>query len=84
MSRHYRDEFFISVLPFGEVPSTKHVRGSNFVHIGVAKGTNKDQSIVFCALDNLVKGSAGQAVQNANLVLSLEETHSLQSSPIFP
>ena len=84
LSRHYRDEFFILVLPFGEVPSTKHVRGSNFVHIGVAKGTKKDQSIVFCALDNLVKGSAGQAVQNANLVLSLEETHSLQSSPIFP
>ncbi len=84
LSRHYRDEFFISVLPFGEVPSTKHVRGSNFVHIGVANGTKKDQSIVFCALDNLVKGSAGQAVQNANLVLNLEEKHSLQSSPIFP
>ena len=84
LSRHYRDEFFISVLPFGEVPSTKHVRGSNFVHIGVADGTKKDQTIVFCALDNLVKGSAGQAVQNANLVLNLEEQHSLQSSPIFP
>ncbi len=84
LSRHYRNEFFISVLPFGEVPSTKHVRGSNFVHIGVANGTKKDQSIVFCALDNLVKGSAGQAVQNANLVLNLEEKHSLQSSPIFP
>ena len=84
LSRHYRDEFFISVLPFGEVPSTKHVRGSNFVHIGVVNGTKKDQSIVFCALDNLVKGSAGQAVQNANLVLNLEEKHSLQSSPIFP
>ena len=84
LSRHYRDEFFISVLPFGKVPSTKHVRGSNFVHIGVANGTKKDQSIVFCALDNLVKGSAGQAVQNANLVLNLEEKHSLQSSPIFP
>ena len=84
LSRHYRDEFFISVLPFGEVPSTKHVRGSNFVHIGVADGTKQDQTIVFCALDNLVKGSAGQAVQNANLVLNLEEQHSLQSSPIFP
>ncbi len=54
------------------------------MHIGVANGTKKDQSIVFCALDNLVKGSAGQAVQNANLVLNLEEKHSLQSSPIFP
>ena len=84
LSRHYRDEFFISVLPFGEVPSTKHVRGSNFVHIGVADGTKKDQTIVFCALDNLVKGSAGQAIQNANLVPNLEEQHSLQSSPIFP
>ena len=78
------NEYFISVLPLGDIPSTKHVRGSNFVHIGVADGTKENQAIIFCVLDNLVKGSAGQAIQKANIILNIEETHSLMSGPIFP
>ena len=82
--RQYSNEYFISVLPLGDIPSTKHVRGSNFVHIGVADGTKENQVIIFCVLDNLVKGSAGQAIQNANILLNIEENHSLKSGPIFP
>ena len=84
LTKHYESEYFIYVLPFGEAPSTKHIRGSNFCHIGVIKGTKGNQTILFCAIDNLVKGSAGQALQNANLVLNIDEQHALKAGPIFP
>ncbi|QPM89856.1 N-acetyl-gamma-glutamyl-phosphate reductase [Pseudooceanicola algae] len=80
----YADEPFISVLPFGETPSTHHVRGSNFVHIGVAGDRIPGRAIVVTALDNLCKGSSGQAIQNANLMLGLPETEGLMGVPLFP
>lgn len=80
----YRDEPFIEVLPFGEVPSTRHVRGSNFCHIGVVADRRAGRVIVIAALDNLTKGSSGQALQNANLMLSLPETTGLMLAPVFP
>jgi N-acetyl-gamma-glutamyl-phosphate reductase len=80
----YRDEPFISVLPFGETPSTHHVRGSNFVHIGVVADRIPGRVIVVAALDNLCKGSSGQALQNANLMLGEEETAGLMLAPCFP
>jgi len=83
-AKAYADEPFIELLPFGEAPSTHHVRGSNFCHIGVAKDRIDGRAIVFAALDNLTKGSSGQALQNANLMLGEEETCGLMMAPLFP
>lgn len=80
----YANEPFIEVLPFGEVPSTRHVRGSNFCHIGVAADRLPGRAIVVGALDNLTKGSSGQALQNANLMLGIEEVRGLMMAPLFP
>ncbi len=80
----YSNEPFVVVLPFGEAPATRHVRGSNYCHIGVAADRKSGRAIVFSALDNLTKGSSGQALQNANLMLGLDETTGLQLAPLFP
>ena len=80
----YADEPFVVVLPMGETPSTRHVRGSNFCHIGVVDDRRTGRAIVIAALDNLTKGSSGQALQNANLMLSLPETEGLLLAPVFP
>jgi len=80
----YRDEPFVHMLPFGEMPSTHHVRGSNLCLIGVSDDRIEGRAIIVAALDNLTKGSSGQAVQNANLMLGLEETTGLGMVPLFP
>jgi len=84
MEKSYSTEPFLVTLPFGELPSTRHVRGSNFCHIGVAGDRIPGRTIVVAALDNLTKGSSGQAMQNANLMLGLEETTGLMLAPVFP
>lgn len=84
LAKAYGDEPFIEVLPFGQTPSTKHVRGSNFCHIGVVADRIEGRAIVIAALDNLTKGSSGQALQNANLMLGLDETTGLMLAPVFP
>ncbi len=80
----YADEVFIQVLPFGDTPSTHDVRGSNFCHIGVTGDRIPGRAIIVAALDNLTKGSSGQALQNANLMLNLLETQGLMLAPVFP
>ncbi|WP_425045497.1 N-acetyl-gamma-glutamyl-phosphate reductase [Primorskyibacter sp. S87] len=80
----YEKEPFIEMLPFGEAPSTHHVRGSNFCHIGVTADRIERRAIVVGALDNLTKGSSGQALQNANLMLGEAETTGLMMPPLFP
>ncbi len=80
----YCDEPFVEVLPFGEAPSTRHIRGSNFCHVGVVADRIEGRAIVVAALDNLTKGSSGQALQNANLMLGIEETEGLMMAPLFP
>jgi N-acetyl-gamma-glutamyl-phosphate reductase len=84
LQKAYSDEPFIEVLPMGEAPSTRHIRGSNFCHIGVVADRVEGRVIVVAALDNLTKGSSGQALQNANLMLGLEETEGLMMAPLFP
>jgi N-acetyl-gamma-glutamyl-phosphate reductase len=84
LSETYANEPFLVVLPFGEAPATRHVRGSNYVHVGVVADRRRGRSIVFSALDNLAKGSSGQALQNANLMLGLPETMGLEAPPLFP
>ncbi len=80
----YAGEPFMVVLPFGEAPATRHVRGSNFVHLGVIPDRRPGWVMVFSTLDNLTKGSSGQALQNANLLLGLPETEGLMAAPLFP
>ena len=80
----YADEPFIEVLPMGQHPSIKHIRASNFCHIGVVADRVPGRAIVIAALDNLTKGSSGQALQNANLMLGLPETEGLMLAPVFP
>ena len=80
----YAPEPFIEMLPMGEVPSTHHVRGSNFCHIGVVADRLPGRVIVIAALDNLTKGSSGQALQNANLMLGEDEVTGLMMAPLFP
>ena len=72
------------MLPFGTLPSTRDVRGSNFVHIGVVGDRMPGRAVVVAVLDNLTKGSSGQAIQNANLMLGVEETAGLMLAPVFP
>ncbi|MFA8442571.1 N-acetyl-gamma-glutamyl-phosphate reductase [Yoonia sp.] len=80
----YADEPFLEVLPMGQHPSIKHIRASNFCHIGVVADRVPGRAIVVATLDNLTKGSSGQAIQNANLMLGLPETEGLMMAPVFP
>ncbi|MBN2741898.1 MAG: N-acetyl-gamma-glutamyl-phosphate reductase [Rhodobacteraceae bacterium] len=80
----YASERFLEVLPFGALPSTRSVTGSNFVHIGVSGDRIPGRATVVVALDNLCKGSSGQAMQNANLMLGMDEAEGLMLAPVFP
>lgn len=80
----YKDEPFIVVLPYGQQPGTGHTTGSNYCHIGVSTDRISGRVTVTAALDNLCKGSSGQAVQNANLMLGESETAGLTMAPVFP
>ncbi|PWT86845.1 MAG: N-acetyl-gamma-glutamyl-phosphate reductase [Proteobacteria bacterium] len=84
LAASYAREPFVHVLPFGEMPQTRHVRGSNFTFIGVAKDRIAGRAIICSALDNLTKGASGQAVQNMNLMLGLPETTGLEQVALFP
>jgi N-acetyl-gamma-glutamyl-phosphate reductase len=80
----YADEAFVHVLPAGSMPATHHVRGSNLCLIGLAADRLSGRAIVISALDNLVKGASGQAVQDMNVMLGLPETAGLVVEPLFP
>ena len=80
----YGGEPFVRVLPVGYVPSTAHVRGSNFCDIGLAVDSRTGRVVVVSAIDNLVKGAAGQAVQNMNIMYGFPEAMGLEGLPLFP
>ena len=84
LDKTYAGEPFVHVLPFGEMPHTRHVRGSNMTFIGVAKDRIPGRAIIGSALDNLTKGASGQAVQNMNLMLGYPETLGLEQVALFP
>lgn len=75
---------FVRIVEEGVIPATQHVRGSNFCHIGVFADRIQGRAIVISAIDNLVKGSAGQALQNFNLMYGFDETTGLEQLPLFP
>ena len=76
-SEHYSEEFFVDVLPFRQMPKTSAVTGSNKVQLQVAVDENTNRLIVSVAIDNLGKGAAGQAIQNANLICGIAEISGL-------
>jgi N-acetyl-gamma-glutamyl-phosphate reductase len=80
----YRDSKFVSLLPEGEVPQTRHVRGSNRCHINVFEDRTSDTAIVIAVIDNLTKGSSGQAIQNYNLSQGWDESLGLDMVGFFP
>jgi N-acetyl-gamma-glutamyl-phosphate reductase len=84
LSKSYMKEPFVHVLPFGQMPQTRHVRGSNMTFIGVTRDRVAGRAIIGSALDNLVKGASGQAVQNMNLMLGFPETAGLEQVALFP
>ncbi len=84
LAARYRADAFVQVLPFGEGPATRDVRGTNLCRIGVFADRRPNRAILIAATDNLVKGASGQAVQNMNVMLGLPETAGLLQVALFP
>jgi N-acetyl-gamma-glutamyl-phosphate reductase len=84
LADRYTAERFVHLLPEGVAPATRMVRGSNHVVAGVFADRVPGRAIVVVAIDNLVKGSSGQALQNMNVMLGLPETAGLTQAPLFP
>lgn len=82
--KYYDKEYFVRVLEKGVCPETRWVEGSNFVDVNVKVDKRTNRVIMMGALDNLVKGAAGQAVQNMNLMFGLDELAGLKLVPVFP
>ena len=81
---YYKEETFVRVLPQGVCPETRWVEGSNYVDLNFKIDPRTNRVIMMGAMDNLVKGAAGQAVQNMNLMFGLDETEGLNLVPMFP
>jgi len=84
LAKTYAAEAFVHVLPFGRMPHSRHVRGSNMTFIGVTADRVAGRAIICATLDNLTKGASGQAVQNMNLMLGFPETTGIDQVALFP
>ena len=84
LCKAYAQEPFVHVLPYGRLPQTRHVRGSNMTFIGATKDRIPGRVIICSALDNLTKGASGQAVQNMNVMLGLPEATGVDQIALFP
>jgi len=84
LAKAYAGEPFVYVLPFGKLPQSRHVRGSNMTFMGVTADRASGRAIIVSTLDNLTKGASGQAVQNMNLMLGFPETAGLEQVAMFP
>lgn len=80
----YQNEKFVRVLGDNRFPATQYVRGSNYCDIGFKIDPRTNRIIIMSAIDNIVKGASGQAVQNMNLICGFDEDESLQGAPYFP
>jgi N-acetyl-gamma-glutamyl-phosphate reductase len=83
-NENYEKEPFIRIYPKGKIPNTKDVRGSNYCNIGVIVNESDSRAVIVTAIDNLVKGASGEAVQNMNIMLGYPETMGLDVLPLFP
>lgn len=79
----YKDEFFVRVKDEGVIPESKNTAGSNFVDIGVVVDERLNRAVITSTIDNIVKGAAGQAVQNMNLIFGLDETTGLSNAGFY-
>lgn len=84
LSDFYRDSPFVDVMPSGSTPETRSVRGANTCRISIQKAPQSDVWIALSVIDNLVKGAAGQAIQNMNIMFDFNETTGLQAVPMLP
>jgi len=82
--QRYKDEYFVDVLPAGVFPETRSVRGTNHCRLSVCQPQGRDTVVVMSVEDNLVKGAAGQAIQNMNLMLGLKEQAGLSMPALLP
>ena len=82
--KQYEKEPFVYVLPFGKMPQSRHVRGSNMTFIGVTADRIAGRAIIISTLDNLSKGASGQAVQNMNIMLGFNEGAGTDQPAMFP
>ena len=82
--KEYGDEYFIKLMDEGEIPHLSSVRGSNFVHIGGFEIDETGRIVMLSAIDNLVKGASGQAIQNMNIILGIEENTGLKHFGLHP
>ena len=82
--KYYKEEKFVRFLDKGVMPQTKWVEGSNYLDVNVVVDHRTNRVIMMGAIDNLVKGAAGQAVQNMNLMFGLKESEGLELVPMFP
>jgi N-acetyl-gamma-glutamyl-phosphate reductase len=81
---HYQKEPFIRIYPKGKIPNTKDVRGSNYCDIGIIVNESDGRIVIVTAIDNLVKGASGQAIQNMNIMFGFPETIGLDILPLSP
>jgi N-acetyl-gamma-glutamyl-phosphate reductase len=84
LEQRYEGEAFVRVLPAGQAPATRHVRGSNHCLIGLFADRVPGRAILMSVIDNLVKGASGQAIQNMNLMAGFPETAALEQEALFP
>lgn len=82
--KYYRDEYFVRLLEPGAVPQTRWVEGSNFADVNFKIDPRTNRVVMMGAIDNMVKGAAGQAIQNMNLMFGLPEQTGLKQLPMFP
>ena len=80
----YADEPFVRVMPAGELPSTKHVAGMNYVDVAVCRDDVCGRAVAFGVVDNVIKGLAGAAVQCMNLMCGFDETTGLDVISVWP
>lgn len=80
----YADEPFVDVLPVGDLPQTRSVKGSNMCRISVFRPQNRDKVVILSVIDNLTKGASGQAIQNMNIMFGFEETAGLDVVALLP
>lgn len=84
LSEDYGNEPFVRVLPPGSLPNTRNINGTNVIEIGIKTNESTGKTIFVSAIDNLLKGASGQAIQNLNLMLGIPETTGLELSAVFP
>ena len=82
--KYYKDEYFVRVLDKDVVPQTRWVEGSNFADVNFKIDPRTNRIVMMGAIDNMVKGAAGQAIQNMNLIMGLPETTGLMMPPMYP